>query len=125
MVNSPADVMISLFLSMNLIEKKGDTYRLTDISAQYLVSDKPTSLVPYYSSLKNRPQCLEFYEIVKTGKPAAWSGKKDGEDLIDRMGDRVFADSFTAAKYSIESNCMLSGINVIASDRTLITGKKF
>ena len=93
----PADVMVSLFLSMGLLKKVEDAYRLTDLPVQYLVSHNPASLVPYYSSLKNRPQCIEFYEILRTGKPAAWSSKKDGEDWIDRMQDQEFADSFTAA----------------------------
>ena len=93
----PADVLVSLLLSMKLIERSAREYELSDLSRQYLVSGKPESLAPYYCSLKNRPQCIEFSEILRTGKPAPWSSKKDGEDWIERMKDMEFADAFTAA----------------------------
>lgn len=93
----PADVLLSLLLSRELIETYANKYRLTDLSMKYLVSDSPDSLVPYYGSLKNRPQCVEFHDVLKTGKPAGWSSKKEGEDWTRSMQDREFADSFTAA----------------------------
>lgn len=93
----PTDVMLSLFLAMELIENIEDRYGLTDISRAYLVSNSAGSLVPYYASLENRPQCVEFREIFKTGKPAGWSSKKDGKDWTKAMQDRQFADSFTSA----------------------------
>jgi predicted transcriptional regulator len=68
----PTDVMLSLFLAMELIEKDEKGYGLTDISREYLVSDSTGSLVPYYASLENRPQCVEFREILDTGRPAGW-----------------------------------------------------
>ena len=93
----PADVMVSLFMSMGLIERQGQKYELTDLSAEYLVGDKPASLVPYYFSLRDRPQCTEFREILRTGKPAGWSSKKEGKSWLENMKDEEFADSFTAA----------------------------
>jgi hypothetical protein len=47
--------------------------------------------------LKNRPQCLEFRDVLLTGKPAGWSSKKAGQDWITSMRDPEFADSFTKA----------------------------
>jgi SAM-dependent methyltransferase len=93
----PADVLVSLLVAMELIESREHGYGLTDLSATYLVSNSPDSLVPYYASLKNRPQCVEFREILQTGKPAGWSSKKEGEDWMKSMQDEQFADSFTAA----------------------------
>ena len=93
----PADVLMSLLLSMELIERCEQKYRLTELSATYLVSDKPVGLVPYYCSLKNRPQCVEFRDILQTGKPAGWSSKKEGKDWMKSMQDLEFVDSFTAA----------------------------
>ncbi|RJP84047.1 MAG: methyltransferase [Desulfobacteraceae bacterium] len=93
----PADVLLSLLVSMELVETCEQKYGLTELSATYLVSDKPGSLVPYYCSLKNRPQCVEFREILQTGKPAGWSSKKDGKDWMKSMQDQEFADTFTAA----------------------------
>jgi len=93
----PADVLISLLASMELIEAHGDRYGLTKLSSMFLVSDSPDSLAPYYRSLKNRPQCLEFRDVLQTGKPAGWSSRKEGDDWMKSMQDREFADAFTAA----------------------------
>ncbi|MFC1532506.1 methyltransferase [Thermodesulfobacteriota bacterium] len=93
----PADVLLSLLLSMGLIEMHQNRYRLTDLSMKYLVNDRPESLVPYYGSMKDRPQCVEFHSVLKTGKPAGWSSKKGGSDWIESMRNRQFADSFTSA----------------------------
>jgi hypothetical protein len=92
----PADVMLSLFMAMGLVEHE-DTghYRLTGISREYLVSDSPFSLVPYYASLQNRPQCREFLGVLRTGQPAGWSS--DGANWLAAMRDKEFAGTFTAA----------------------------
>ncbi|MDY6844987.1 MAG: methyltransferase [Thermodesulfobacteriota bacterium] len=93
----PTDVMLSLFLAMELIEKVGIEYKLTDISREYLVSDSAASLVPYYASLKHRPQCKEFLSVLRTGKPARWSSNEAGTNWIESMQDDQFADEYTAA----------------------------
>lgn len=93
----PADVLTSLLVSMELIEMRGGKYALTELSAMHLVSDTPESLVPYYRSIQNRPQCLEFCDILRTGIPAGWSSKKEGKDWVESMKNPVFADSFTTA----------------------------
>jgi len=76
-----ADVLISLLMSMELIEMHDNKYVLTELSATYLVRDTPESLVPYYRSIQNRPQCQEFCDILQTGIPARWSSKKEGKKL--------------------------------------------
>lgn len=92
----PTDVMLSLFMAMGLIEcEDGRLYSLTGISREYLVSDSPFSLVPYYASLQNRPQCREFLEVLRTGQPAGWSS--DGSNWLAAMRDKKFAGTFTAA----------------------------
>jgi predicted nicotinamide N-methyase len=93
----PTDVLLSLLLALELIERNEERFGLTDASRAYLVSDSAESLVPYYASLANRPQCLEFREIFRTGKPAGWSSEKDGADWTEAMRDPQFADAFTAA----------------------------
>jgi SAM-dependent methyltransferase len=93
----PADVLLSLLASMELVEVHDHRFALTDLSAAYLVSDSPNSLVPYYASLKNRPQCVEYRDILRTGKPAGWSSKKEGKDWMKSMQDQEFADQFTDA----------------------------
>ncbi len=93
----PADVLLSLLLSIELIVVSEDRYGLTDLSMTYFVSDRSESLVPYYSSLRDRPQCLEFRDILKTDRPAGWSSRGGGDDWLRSMHDASFADSFTSA----------------------------
>lgn len=93
----PADVLLSLLLSTELITACEDKYGLTELSMIYLVSNSSESLVPYYDSLRNRPQCLEFHDVLRTGKPAGWSSRERGSDWIRSMHDASFADSFTSA----------------------------
>lgn len=93
----PADVMLTLFLARRLVKKHDPGYSLTAVARDYLVSDTPWSLVPYYASQKNRPQCREFCEVLKTGRPAGWSSMEDGHDWLEAMKDPQFADAFTAA----------------------------
>ena len=93
----PVDVMLTLFRAMELIHLKNDKYPLSPLAGEYLVSDQPWSLVPYYASQKNRPQCREFYDVLTTGKPAGWSSKEDGGSWIEAMRGSKFADAFTAA----------------------------
>ncbi len=91
------DVMLSLFLARELLEKSGQLYRLTDLSRDYLIRDSPFSLAPYYASLKTRPQCLEFQKIMQTGRPASWAGQQDGSAWQEAMREADFAAQFTAA----------------------------
>ena len=93
----PADVMVTLFLAMGFIDRKGSQYVLKQTAKDYLVSGVPYSLVPYYASLGNRPQCLEFVDVLRAGQPAGWSSDKDGGRWLESMQDAQFADAFTAA----------------------------
>jgi 3-hydroxy-5-methyl-1-naphthoate 3-O-methyltransferase len=94
----PARVLLSLLLSMNLLEQgEGGLYFISGLAIQSFVSTSPESLAPYFSSLKNRPQCLEFREVLLTDKPAGWSSRKEGGDWLTSMRDPGFADSFTRA----------------------------
>jgi hypothetical protein len=93
----PADVLLSLLRSLDLIRKHGDKYGLTGLSGKFLARGAPESLAPYYASLKERPQCREFFEILRTGRPAGWSSRKGGDDWATRMQDPAFAGSFTLA----------------------------
>jgi len=93
----PVDVMLTLFQAMGLIHHVNDRYALSPLARDYLVSDRPCSLVPYYASQKNRPQCREFFDVLRTDKPAGWSSEEDGGSWIEEMQDPEFADAFTAA----------------------------
>jgi len=97
LVARPADVMLTLFVAQGLIVRVDDKYKLTPLAAEYLVNKKHRSLVPYYASQKNRPQCREFYEVLRTGKPAGWASQDEGYDWLAAMADPSFAHDFTSA----------------------------
>lgn len=93
----PAEVLMSLLLALDLVRAVDRRYQPTDLARTYLVSGRPDSLVPYYRSLEDRPQCLEFRDVLRTGKPAGWSSRKGGDDWLGSMRQTAFADRFTAA----------------------------
>jgi len=93
----PTDVLLTLLKARGLLECQDGVYHLTDAANVFLVHDHNDSLVPYFNSIKNRPQCLEFLDVLKTGKPAGWSSKKGGTNWLDSMRDPNFAQAFTDA----------------------------
>ena len=92
----PADVMLSLFMSMGLLELKKNTYHVTEVAGKYLNRKSPESLVPYYSTLTERPLVSEMLEVLRTGKPAGWSGRKREKELMQAMELDNFAEMFTS-----------------------------
>jgi SAM-dependent methyltransferase len=93
----PADVMLTLFVAMGHVERENDIFRLTTLGREHLVKGSPWYIGPYYASLKDRPVCKDFLEVLRTDKPANWGSYKDEKDWAKAMEDPAFADSFTAA----------------------------
>jgi 3-hydroxy-5-methyl-1-naphthoate 3-O-methyltransferase len=92
----PADVMVTLFAAMGLVERDGPTIRLTALGREHFVADSPYSLRAYYASFRERPVCRDLVHVLKTGKPAGWASTKPN-DWLTAMLDPVFAAGFTAA----------------------------
>jgi len=92
----PADVMVTLYAAMGLVERDGSTIRLTPLGREHFVADSPYSLGAYYASFRERPVCRDLVEVLKTGKPAGWASTKPN-DWLTAMLDPGFAASFTAA----------------------------
>jgi len=103
----PTDVMLTLLAAMGLVQTETDAARdfspgtrmfhLTATAREHLVKGSPWFLGPYYESLKNRPVALDLLDVLRTGKPANWSSKKDGQDWHKAMESEEFAAQFTAA----------------------------
>lgn len=93
----PADVMLTLFVAMGLLERDGTKVRLTPLAREHLVSTSAWFLGPYYASLKDRPVCKDFLQVLRTDKPANWGSFKAEKDWARSMEDEAFANSFTAA----------------------------
>lgn len=96
-VQRPLDVLLTLLASLGLVERKGDVLANTAVSEEHLVSGRPGCLVPFFASQKNRPACVELFEVLKTGEPAAWSSRQGSGDWESLMGKEPFASGFTAA----------------------------
>lgn len=93
----PTDVMLTLFTAMGLVQGEGGRFTLTLKGKEHLTKGSPWYIAPYYASLKDRPVCKDFVEVLKTGKPANWGSFKDEKDWTRAMEDPVFAEGFTAA----------------------------
>jgi predicted O-methyltransferase YrrM len=88
------DVMVSLFVAQRFLERDGGRVRTTATGREFLSTDSPMSLVPYYESLRARPLVASMLAVLRTGTPAQWSAEP--EEWARRMADEGFARRFTA-----------------------------
>ncbi len=93
----PADVMLTLFCAMGLVEKREALFHITPMAREHLVAGSPWNLGPYFGSLKERPVCADFLTILRTDKPANWGSYKDEQEWAKAMEGEEFARGFTAA----------------------------
>jgi len=97
LASRPADVMLTLFAAMGLVEERRQVFQPTAKAREHLVAGSPWFLGPYYESLKNRPVALDLVKVLRTGKPANWSSQQDSHDWHKAMESPAFAAQFTAA----------------------------
>jgi hypothetical protein len=93
----PADVMLTLFTALGLVEARAGVFHVTERAREFLVKDSPWFMGPYYAALKDRPVCQDYVKILRTGKPANWGSFKDEKAWAKAMEDEAFASQFTAA----------------------------
>jgi SAM-dependent methyltransferase len=93
----PLDVLLTLLTALGLVERKDGLINTTRVSEEFLVSGRPNCVGPYFASQKNRPSCLELYEVLKTDEPAGWSSQEEGTDWESLMGEDLFASGYTTA----------------------------
>jgi predicted O-methyltransferase YrrM len=65
------------------------------VAGEYLVTDSPWFLGPYYQPIRDTPIVKGFLEVLRSGKPANWQAKADGKDWHASMQSEDFARSFT------------------------------
>lgn len=92
----PADVMMTLFTAMGLVERRDEAFVLAPLSQSFLTRGSQHSLLPYFASLGQRSVCRTMLNVLRTGEPASWA---DGsrQEWVSAMEDADFAESFTAA----------------------------
>jgi predicted O-methyltransferase YrrM len=87
---------MTLATSMGLTTQAGGCFHLTLRAREFFSSASPFSLIPYYNSLRDRPQTLEMVKVLRSGQTAGW-GSYDPEEWARAMERPDFAAQFTAA----------------------------
>jgi predicted O-methyltransferase YrrM len=90
----PVDVLMSLLRCNGLVE---GGFSVTDKAREFLLAESQWDVTPYYASMKDRPVCLDFVKVLRTGKPANWASDENLDDWHEAMETEDFARSFTAA----------------------------
>jgi hypothetical protein len=94
----PCDVMITYLVALAVLQRDGDgRLSATTLGASLLSSTSPTSLGPYFASLRERPACAELLRVLRTGEPVAWASADTGTEWTARLEDPEFASRITAA----------------------------
>jgi predicted O-methyltransferase YrrM len=93
----PLHVLLTLCQAMGLVAQQGAVWSLTATGAEFCTRGSEWDLSPYYASLHSRPIARDYVEVLRSGKPAGWSGDKATADWHKAMEDSAFARKFTAA----------------------------
>jgi hypothetical protein len=93
----PVDVMTTLFVAMGLCERDGAVLRVSPTAREHLVSTSPWFIGPYYPPVSDRPMAADLLEILRTGRPARYAGRRDEADWHAAMETERIAEEFTAA----------------------------
>lgn len=91
------DVMLTLFVAQQLLERRDGQFFLTPTAREHLVATSAWFIGPYYASLKERPVCKDLLQVLRTGRPANWGSEKNKGDWHKAMETEEFAAQFTAA----------------------------
>ena len=93
----PVDVMTTLLVAMQLLERDGTVLRLTEDAREHLVASSPWFLGPYYPRVTDRPIAQDLIQVLRTGQPANFASRKDAADWHRAMETESVAEEFTAA----------------------------
>ncbi len=93
----PVDVMLTLFTANEWIRNDVGVFHATEKAREHLTAGSVWELRPYYASLHERPIARDYLDVLKTDKPAGWSGDKTAFDWHKAMEQEDFARKFTAA----------------------------
>ncbi|MBN8417428.1 MAG: methyltransferase [Verrucomicrobia bacterium] len=93
----PADTMMTLFAANGWVVNVGGVFQTTEVTGEFLCAGPVWDVRPYFASLHDRPIARDFLEVLRTDKPAGWSGDKAAFDWHKAMEQEDFARKFTAA----------------------------
>ncbi len=93
----PADVLLTFFCSLGLVEKAGKKYRVTKNGSAYFVRGSKFDLTGYFNSLRERPICRDILSVLRTGTPLNWANAPKRDEWAKAMAKEDFARDFTSA----------------------------
>jgi len=95
----PADVLLTLCLGNGYLEQdENGVFSPSALAREHLCNDSPWDLSGYYASLRDRPVVADYVRVLRSGRPAHWSGLDEaGDDWHGAMLKDEFAKTFTAA----------------------------
>jgi hypothetical protein len=93
----PADVMLTFFCSLGLVEKVGKKYRVRKNGRTYFVHGSKTDLTGYFNSLRERPICRDILSVLRTDTPLHWANAPERDEWAKAMAKEDFAGDFTSA----------------------------
>lgn len=95
----PADVLLTLCLAYGYLERdESARHRPSAAALEHLCEGSPWDLTPYYASLRDRVVVQDFVRVLRSGRPAHWSGLEEADDdWHGSMRRDDFARRFTAA----------------------------
>jgi len=91
----PTDVLLTLARANELIITTDNQHSITPLAEEFLNSDSPWNLKPYYSPVQDSQITRDFLTVLRTGKPANWQAQEEGGDWHASMLDEDFARDFT------------------------------
>lgn len=92
----PADVLLTLCRANGFVSTDAEgCHELTQLAREHLVKGSPWYLGPYYAPIEDTPITQGYLEVLRTGKPANWQAKAEGDDWHESMLDEDFAKGFT------------------------------
>lgn len=93
----PVDVMTTLFVAMELLQRRGEVLELTERAREHLVRSSPWFLGPYFPKVADRPIARDLMEVLRTDRPANFASRTNEADWHRAMESETFAEEFTAA----------------------------
>lgn len=93
--------LLNALVALELLDRYADSYALTDESAAYLVSTKPTyqGYMCKHVSGHLLPRWLRLTEVVRTGRPdGAVNEQADGGAFFHQFVEDIFPMSYDAAR---------------------------
>ena len=93
----PVDVMTTLFVAMDLVERDGEVLRPTARAREHLVTGSAWCAAPYFPRLSDRPIAQDLIQVLRTGEPVSFASRRDEADWHRAMETERFADEFLAA----------------------------